>query len=154
MRVYLIKNKGQFMTRLLSGNDFDDFFLEKAVIKTANIFEIDGRLNREFFEEGNEELDSENAFRQWKFLKNICYEIIKGKRMPLGINIVLHAPLKYLESDVIKAALWQIRFDGEKLRLVTGTSLKGFSLDNSIEKVWDEKTAMLLNNLSVDFEQE
>lgn len=140
------------MTRLLSGNDFDEFYLEKVIIKTGNVFEIDGRILPEFFEKDNEELLLSKEFRKWKQLKGICYEIVKGKRLPLGINVVLHAPEEFLVKDEVKALLWQIRFDGENLRLVTGTSLKGFILDNSYEKEWDEKTSELLSRMAVDFE--
>lgn len=147
MKTYLIKNAGLIMTRLLTKEDFDDYYLVEAAIVGANSFIIDGKKQAEFFDSDDEELLEGGAYRKWGRIKNICRDIIRGKKTPLKISIVL-------SNDINVEYLLMLRYDGEKIRLVTGTSLKSFSLDKGPEKEWDQQAGMLLSSLGIDYEEE
>lgn len=156
MRSYRVKNTGLFMTKLLTKEDFDEFLLEEAKLITANTFVIDGRVQKAFFDSDDELLE----YRRWKDLKGFCYEIIKGKRLPLHISIVLHAPAEIKEEladkselrDMLKAFLLQIRYDGEAISIVTGVNISGFTMDKSAEQIWDELSEKLLYKMGIETE--
>ena len=87
-----IKDVKTFMSKLLSGNTFDSFLLEEAQIHTFNTFVIDGHQNRDFYTK--EELEDPEAFpyeySEWKNMKTICFQLIKGKKVPTFMKIILH----------------------------------------------------------------
>ena len=81
LEIHSTKN---FMKHLLSGDTFDIFLLEEAVISTANTYTIDGHINLDFYppeERSPEAVPYE--FRPWTELKGLCFDLIKGKYTPL-----------------------------------------------------------------------
>lgn len=139
-----------FMSAMLTGELFDSFLLEEASIATAASYTIDGRLNRDFFppEEREDKELHPYEFARWKDMKNVCFDLIKGKQTPLRFNFVLQLIPSYTASilekggssvsaDFIKAFVLNIRFDGEKILLYTGTSYTTFLADKEPERLWD-----------------
>ena len=90
-----ILDEKTFMSKLLVSDTFDKFLLLEAIIGTYSTFSIDGRLNKEFYLEDSEE-DSEykDELAAWGRVKPICYEIIKGKQLPVSFKIVLQLSKK------------------------------------------------------------
>lgn len=154
MQAYRVKNTGLFMTKLLTKEDFDEFLLEEAKIVTANSFVIDGRVQKDFFEADAKLME----YRSWKELKGFCYEIIKGKRLPLSVVVTLHAPQDICDElaeesslgVMLKALMLQVRYDGEFISLITGISINGFTMDKTAEKLWDERAWQLLLKLGIE----
>ncbi|MCM1235756.1 MAG: DUF5721 family protein, partial [Ruminococcus flavefaciens] len=70
-----IQNVKQFMAKFLTGDDFDAFLLEKAVISTYNTFTIDGRENRDFYtaEEWEDKEIRPYEFSPWKKVRPVCF---------------------------------------------------------------------------------
>ena len=127
LEIHSTKN---FMKHLLSGDTFDIFLLEEAVISTANTYTIDGHINLDFYppeERSPEAVPYE--FRPWAELKGLCFDLIKGKYTPLFFKFVLHLmPLNTSRltqdadnADKLKALILNIRYDGNKILLTTGT---------------------------------
>ena len=87
-----IKNIKQFMNQFLAGDTFDSFLLEQASISTYNTFTIDGRENRAFYtsEEWEDAETRPYEFTQWKKIRSVCFDLIKGKRTPCAFHFVLH----------------------------------------------------------------
>ena len=81
-----------FMNHLLVADTFDNFLLEEATISTANVYQIDGHINKEFYatDELTEAQSIPYDFAQWKDMKPLCFNLIKGKRTPLFFKFVLH----------------------------------------------------------------
>lgn len=139
-----------FMSAMLTGDLFDSFLLEEASISTAATYTIDGRVNRDFFppeERADKELHP-YEFAGWQDMKSICFDLIKGKHTPLRFNFVLQLIPSYTVSilekggssvspNLIKAFVLNIRFDGEKILLYTGTSYTTFLADKEPERLWD-----------------
>lgn len=140
-----------FMNGLLAGDLFDPFLLEEAEIATAITVSIDGRLNRDFFtaEEWENEAIRPYEFAAWKDMKEICFDLIKGKRTPAHFQFVfqltppqtaaiLEKGNAAIAPGLIKAFVLTVRFNGEKAVLCTGTSFTAFVPDREPEKLWDE----------------
>lgn len=139
-----------FMNALLAGDLFDIFLLEEASISTAATFTIDGRLNKDFFpsEEWENRHADYRAFLAWQDIKGTCFNLIKGKHTPLRFQFVfqlipsLTASILVkgnctVPSELIKALVLTIRFNGEKAVLYTGISYTSFVPDKEPEKLWD-----------------
>lgn len=139
----------KFMSQLLLSDAFDNFLLIEGEIVTFNTFRIDGYIQREFF--SSESMDDPEAipeYSSWKQLRNYCFSIIKGKQTPLSFKFIFslspaniarlieQAPLDFQPGDV-QGLYLNIRFDEKGLYCITGTSLKTFSMDKSLEKAWD-----------------
>ena len=58
MKIYNISDLKDFMNKLLLSDTFDYFLLEEGTIITANGFQIDGRVRKEFYTK--EEQEDEN----------------------------------------------------------------------------------------------
>src|SRR5574344_687938 len=87
-----------FMKRLLINNSFDDFLLEDASITTFNTFNIDGHLQKAYYSKEEYEALNLRSLSYWHEIKPICFELIKGKKTPLGFTFILQ-----LDSFQIKS---------------------------------------------------
>lgn len=161
-----IKDVKTFMSKLLSGNTFDSFLLEEAKIHTFNTFTIDGHQNHDFYTK--EELEDSELFpyeySEWKNIKAICFQLIKGKKVPTFMKIIFHQKpedmYNLLEeggalefSDTLKALVLTIRFDVNGLLLTTGTSFSTFIMDKTIDLLWDNRFRKFLSEQEIEFEE-
>ncbi len=164
MKQIQISSMKQFMNHLLVADTFEPFLLEEAVIGTACTFHIDGHVNEEFFssDEDSSEKDS-YEFRPWGKVKGLCFDLIKGKRTPLFFRFVLHlmpekaAALLEKEdcdvaSDQVKALVLNIRYDGTKATLTTGTALQTFHLSKMPDTIWDKALCKFLDGKGIAYE--
>lgn len=145
-----ITSMKQFMSQLLTTDTFDMFLLEEAVISTACTFTIDGHINRDFYgSDDREPVELPYDFRPWSEIKGLCFDLIKGKRTPLFFRFVLHlmpekaaALLSKEESDVdpslVKALVLNIRYDGTRAVLTTGTACHTFLPSREPDAIWDK----------------
>lgn len=161
-----IKDVKIFMSKLLSADTFDSFLLEEAQIHTFNTFNIDGHQNHEFYTK--EELGDPELFpyeySQWKDMKGICFQLIKGKKVPTFMKIILHKKPEeaytLLEeggalevAEVLKAFVVTVKYDANGLLLTTGTSFSTFIMDKSADLLWDNAFRKFLTVQGIDFEE-
>ena len=161
-----IKEVKTFMSKLLSADTFDSFLLEEARIHTYNTFTIDGHQNREFYTK--EEMEDTGIFpyeySQWKNMKSICFQLIKGKKVPTFMKIILHKKPEesytLLEesdalafADVLKAFVVTIKYDTSGLLLTTGTSFSTFVMDKTVDLLGDNAIRKFLKEQGIDFEE-
>ena len=161
-----IKDVKTFMSKLLSGDAFDSFLLEEAQIHTFNTFSIDGHRNREFYT--REELEDPQIFpyeySQWQEMKSICFQLIKGKKVPTFMKIILHKKPEeaytLLEegdagalTDLLKALVITIKYDVNGLLLTTGTSFSTFLMDKTVDLLWDSAFRKFLTDKGIEFEE-
>ena len=161
-----IKNIKQFMNQFLAGDAFDSFLLEQASISTYNTFTIDGRENRAFYT-SEEWADGETRpyeFTQWKKIRSVCFDLIKGKRTPAAFQFVLHLIPEYTASllekgdtavtpDQVKAFVLNIKYDGAALTLITGTAFHTFLMDKPPDALWDNAVRQFLTKRQLDYEE-
>ncbi len=160
-----ISSMKQFMNHLLIADTFEPFLLEEAVIGTASTFTIDGHINKAFFD-NDEENSPEQKYelRPWSELKGLCFDLIKGKRTPLFFRFVFHLmPQKAaallekencgLDLSQVKALVLNIRYDGTKAVLTTGTAFHTFVLSREADVVWDKALKKYLSGKGIAYEE-
>lgn len=146
-----VQDVKDFMSRLLIGNTFDSFWLCEASITTFVTYHIDGALHRDFFDTEQSEILSRTGrtFSLWKEQKPFCYSIVKGKHTPLHFKIIFQLSKNNLEKMLAGSGLdWRpedvfglylnIQYDGDGVTCTTGSSLKTFSMDKTLDRYWDE----------------
>lgn len=161
-----ITNVKQFMGKLLAAGDFDSFLLEEASISTYNTFLIDGHQNRDFYtkEEWEDESIRPYEFTEWKTIRRICFDLIKGTRTPASFRFVLHlipgsvaSLLQNADTAVtpnqVKAFVLNIKYDGTTLTLVTGTSFHTFLMDKTPDILWDNAVRQFLDKHGMAYEE-
>lgn len=143
------------MAELLLRDTFHEFLFIEGEITTFNKFSVDGLIRKEFYKDSPDEetIDSSKtiSYSPWKKLKEFCFSIIKGKRTPLDFKFIftLSEPMieqVIKESDLdfrtedVQGLYLNFRYDGSTLTCITGTSLKTFTLDKSLEHAFDKWT--------------
>lgn len=155
-----------FTSQLLIGDTFDAFWLSEASVTTYVTFTIDGNLQKDFFDSAL--ADSlhlnERSYTLWKEVKPFCFQIMKGKRTPLNfkINFLLSKPntkklleqagLPYTIDDIFGLCL-TFQYDGTSLTCTTGTSLRMFTLDKSLDQVWDDMVVQFFKQKNIPVER-
>lgn len=157
-----LTNRKLFMKHLLLAETFDHFLFIEGEITTFSKFSIDGYLQKSFFED-TEQPNVEFSF--WKQIRDYCFSIIKGKQTPLNFKfifslspentarLITQNQLDFHPEDV-QGLYLNIRFDGTDLLCITGTSLKTFSMDRSLEQAWDKMVQKFFIQKEIAFEIE
>ena len=146
MTAFEIANIKQFMNSLLLTDTFDIFLLEKANLVVSNTVDIDGRYNPAFFEGTDEKPSYE--FTPWEEIRPLIVSLIKGKSTPISFKFALILKPEYVKgalkdaltdetANLIKALVLNVKYENDRLLLVTGTSFNTFVMDKSIDAAWD-----------------
>ncbi len=144
----------KLIAEILVKDTFDSYSLTEAQVTTFCTFQIDGRLEREFFGEG-EGPDASDTYVRWKLVRERVFDVIRGRKTPLAFKFVLFYPPELLgdflresgstvREDIVAGLCINLRFDGTNLLLTTGTSMKTFTADRSCERAWDDAVARML----------
>ena len=162
MQSLLIKHQGNFMTQLLTGETFDSFLLEEAQLRTAATWQLDGRLNREFYdtEVWDDPAQRPYDYLPWSEVRGALRDLIKGKRAPAGMQFVLmlkpefaNRTLRGASDPSIRALLLTIRSDGSQITVLSGVDHKTFSMDKEPDRVWDEAVKNFLTSKGIEYEE-
>ena len=143
-----------FMSTLLKKDDFDDFLLKEATITTFSTFTIDGRIKEAFYSKDEYEILENKDFSTWSSVKEHCFNIIKGKKLPVSFKIVLKTNKKTTEElleasgaplniNDIEGLFLNIKYENGILDCISSTSLYTFTTDKSLEIYWDQKISAL-----------
>lgn len=157
----------EFMSHLLLKESFDAFWLSEASITTGNTFTIDGTLHPEFFsEEAREILERRHRTHSlWKEVKPFCYSIIRGKRTPLQFKFVFRLSYEKtrqalltsqsaLDPDQVDGLFLNVQYHGGGVTCTTGTSVKTFTMDRSLDQMWDQMVLKFFQALKIEHEDE
>lgn len=160
-----IKKTGPFMAKLLGEDTFDLFLLEQAQIQMAVTWEIDGRLNRKFYDPETWKDPSLRPYdlTEWKNIRPHCYNLIRGRQTPAGFLFVLRLKPELTSAMLEKAGLDQlgtfvggflinIRYQEGNVQIVTAVSYSSFTLDKSAGDLWDQAFVRFLTGKKIDFE--
>ncbi|BCN30261.1 DUF5721 family protein [Anaeromicropila herbilytica] len=154
-----------FMSSLLIHETFDNFLLVELDIATFNNFHISGYLNKNFYSTDELELLEDREYSKWSEVKSVAVNLIKGKKTPLSFKVVFLLSKQNIEKilsrgnlnfrlEEINGLFLNMKFENGELRLITGTSLKTFSLDKSLENEWDANMKSFLKHYEIAFEEE
>lgn len=144
-----IADMGDFTKKLLIGDTFDAFLLSRAQIVTGTTLTLDGRLNAAYFDTAEKDDDAyAPAYASWAACKTLAFDRIKGKRLPLSFQFVLMAndamtkalcaQVNDLQPEQIAGLFLNISYNGTDITCTTGTSLHIFTLDKTVEHLWDD----------------
>ena len=150
-----------FMGKLLGTSTFDDFLLQEATLQMGMSYVIDGHINEAFYQNEEDKLVERQPFITYGEVRSTLFDLIKGKRTPLGFQVVLQLSPKRcailfpegLDAHLIKGLIMNIRFDGSKALITSGISYYSFSLDKAPELIWDEALMNFLRGAGISFEQ-
>jgi hypothetical protein len=153
-----------FMSKLLAGNTFDAFWLRELELQTFTGFSITGQLNEGFFSKEELELREEQKAVTWGDVRQIAFSMIKGNKTPLSLKIVFQLPNNQCETllrsiqggfrlEEIGGLYFNIRFEKGELRVITGTAIKTFTMDKTLEQEWDRMVKDILKEQGILFEE-
>ena len=146
-----INNTKLFMAHLLKQGTFDGYYLVNADITTFATFSINGILNKSY-----DDNETNRPYCFWSEAKLYVYEFIKGRRLPKNIKLVLSATPELVNAVAPKASslFINITFDETGVTLITGCSMKEFSLSRKEEYCWDSYIKDMLAENKVSFTEE
>lgn len=144
-----------FMAALLLHDVFDNFLVSDIEILTANLFKINGRLNKNFFDDTQKEEIGDREYTYWKDIKNLVYQMIKGSKTPQAMKFVFLLSKENMDKILLKAGsefkpdeveglFLNIRYEKEELGITTGTSIKTFTMNKSLDQEWDASVKKFL----------
>lgn len=144
----------EFMAKLFTGNNFDNFFMKELTIKTFTTFQVIGDFHKGFFDDDELEIRGELEVL-WREVQPIAFQMIKGKKQPQYIKLVLSLSRTNIEkildrfsgkyrTEDIGGLYININFKDGKVNIITGTSMNVFTLDKSLEMEWDNMVKAFL----------
>lgn len=148
-----VENKKKFMNMLLKGTDFDRFLVRTVSLRTNIVYEMDCTLNKDWFS-ADEQDTVKDKYAQWLSVKPVVFELIKGKKLPGYMKIVLSpsTDTTFKIHQNAAALFINIIFEDAKLSVINGSSEKNFSLDKAVEHSWDEYTAKFFKHTGIIIE--
>lgn len=160
-----ISSMKSFMNHLLVADTFENFLLAEATISTANTYQIDGHINKEFYtaEELSDPACCPYDFALWKDLKPFVFNLIKGKKTPLFFKMILHLQPQNvgkllaacgcsIPAEQIKAFVLTIKYDGTHAILTTGTAFNTFIMSKEPDEIWDRALMQFLARKGIGYE--
>lgn len=153
-----------FMARLFTKNTFDYFNLKELNIQTFTNFHVSGQFNEEFF--SKEELEERGELSLlWSDIRPFAFSVIKGNKTPLSLKIVFQLPSKKTQElmeglvgrftlEELGGLYLNIRFEKGQLHIITGVAMRTFTMDKTLEQVWDRVIKNLLKEEQIPFEEE
>ncbi|MCI8300261.1 MAG: hypothetical protein HFI69_07920 [Lachnospiraceae bacterium] len=165
MTALSILNIKEFMHILLRTETFDSFLLSEGSITTYMTVLLDGHSHPDFF--SPEDDDYEQAVQEdyipFSLVRPACFDLIKGKRTPSSFKFVFQLSKKNLErtlssvgrtlsTEDISGMHLNLIYQNHRLTCTTGVSRHMFSMDQSLEHIWDELVKQFLRNHKIPFE--
>lgn len=152
------------MSKLLIHNVFDNFLLSELDITTFNSFHISGKLVESYYSTDELEGLNNRKYSSWAEVKPFAFSLIKGNKLPTFIKIVfLLSPEnteKLIQSsgvsikpEEVNGLFLNIRYENGILSIITGTSVKTFTLDKTLDNVWDSYVKSFLQHNEIAVEE-
>lgn len=154
----------QFMHALLLEPTFDHFLLREASVKTGVSYIIDGKLNVDFYDSEEQQQLRQQLYCSYEEQRPFLLSFIRGKKTPLSFKIVfLLAPyqvaklieqnhLSYHLED-IQALFLNLHFEHGVLTCTSGTSLNIFTLDKTLDHLWEQTLKAFFKTKQIPFEE-
>lgn len=155
----------QFMQLLFKTNQLDSHEFISGELTTDFTFHMDGHIQKSFFTEDELSiLALENTtYLPWSMVKERLFSLIKGKKKPGQLKIVLKLGAKdhadffqkiessFTPSDV-NGLFLNIIFQENTLRIITGISYTIFTMDQQLEADFTNYILEQLHNFQITTE--
>ena len=140
MEAFEILDVKEFTKKLFMTDLFDKFSVVEAEFTTFVKFDIKGNLNKSYFDE-----EQTRDFCSWSEIRNICFEIIKGKKPPTAFKLILKFSKEFTKKwsadnttkDIDADMYLNIRYADKGLNLISSFSPKSFLLERDIMHTFD-----------------
>lgn len=156
-----INNLKNFTSQLLVKDTFSNFYLVEANIHTHSTFTINGRVNTSYYSTEELENQGDHEFNTWDKLRPICYEIIKGRNLPSYFKFIFRLDTEHTNKIIssfpefkdtdVDGFFINVKYESGSLTITTGTSLKIFTLDKSLEKAFDSYITVFFDKNSIEY---
>lgn len=153
----------RFMGKLLKGEAFDGLLLKDGFLRTSMEYRFQGRVFPEYFDTEEQKKYTEE-YTCWGEVKPFVFELVKGKRTPLAFSFTLlftkNATRELLMRHSVNVGedspslFLQIRFEHGVGHVITGTARNIFTLDKTMEEVWDGEVRQLMKAMELAVEEE
>ena len=151
------------MQKFLMSEAFSDFLLVEAKVDTFVSYDIDGRIRRDFFTKEEQEQQEICEFAAWEAVRPQIVQMVKGKRTPLFMKLVLAYMPKRAEeiwkkeeqagsAGFINYLMCTIKYENGGITLTGGVSYQGFTMDKGPEKCWDQMLCRLADIIGLEYE--
>lgn len=152
MEAFEVLDVKEFTKKLFMTDMFNKFSVIEAEFLTFVKFDINGKLNKTYFDEG---LDRE--FCTWSEIRNICFDIIKGKRTPTSFKLVLKFSVEFTKKwiaentakDIDADMYLNIRYSDKKLHLISSFSPKTFLPERDILHTFDTYVKEMFKKINI-----
>lgn len=172
MQSLQISDVKDFMGKLLGTDYFDAFLVSEASITTFTTFQIDGTFHKDYYDtDSSEEIQSgsssdshpkSTAGLSWKLLRPHFFDLVKGRHTPLNFKIVFRLADYNVEKLLVQSGIplhepdvaglfLNIHYNGKEVTCTTGTSLRVFTLDKSLDQAWDTMVQRYLKQRMIPF---
>ncbi|MBQ9610870.1 MAG: hypothetical protein IJV15_15725 [Lachnospiraceae bacterium] len=145
-----------FLNGLFTNEKYDSFYLFEAKADVSVSYYINGKINKDFYDKEEYETLIDKDYISWHDIKGQLLEYIKADRLPIKLKIILmfnndnigrliemnNLPI---HPDNVRALFLNINYYDGKLSVTTGTSLNVFTLDKSLEELWDKTVEKYYN---------
>ncbi len=153
-----IKDLKKFMNSLLASDRFDSFLVNNISITTFNTFQIDGHICKDFYADDEFNNLPEQRLSSYGTLRPICYNLIKGHKTPVKMKIIfamnetcirnlIDSANTSLTVNDVNELFFNIKYENGVASCITGTSLKIFTMDKSLEQAFDMYISNFISTL-------
>ncbi len=137
MLIYKILNEDikEFMGSLLTEDKFNVFNVTNVEVHSFIELNLKGLVDKNFYNE-----DKEDKYVNWGEIQPYIYSFIKGHKTPKKITINFILPTKYSDKlyENCSACFLNMKFENGEVVFSTATAQKDFSLDKSLDILWNE----------------
>ena len=145
-----VQDVKEFMSRLLIGNRNS---MPSGCVKPVTTFvtyNIDGSLHKEFFDSNRRKCSLRQSAPSHRGRDQTLLLLHhERKHTPLHFKIIFQLSRQnvekaacgkrtFLETADVFGLYLNLQYDGSHVTCTTGTSLKTFTMDKSLDRVWDE----------------
>ena len=160
MRVYHLFDNKTVMAHILTKDTFDRFLISEIKISGKASFHLTGRAAEGFFSEN--ELD-ETGYVSYGQVRQVCFEMMKGHKVPESFTFMFLLPSKELEKFLdetdstlqpfdVENLSFLVRFKDGELTLTTGSAFKIFTMDQSLNVAWDSWVNDFLHRMGFQYD--
>ena len=147
-----------FMNTLLARPAFDSFLLTEGSVTTCMTYLMDGHYRTGYFD--REDAGKHPEYVAWGYVRPHVFDMIRGHQKPLKMRFVFRAPeeiVQKLLSDTgapltsgdVSGLYINIVYVSGSVSVTSGTALRVFSADRSLEQAWDRYVTAMFRQLNI-----
>ena len=154
-----------FMNKLLTTDAFDAFILSDASLTTFTTFQIDGSYHKDYYGSDWDTLEEDShsvSGPVWKLIRPLFFQMVKGKYTPLNFKLVFRLADYNVEKLLAQSGIslsardvaglfFNIHYNGKEITCTTGTSLRIFTLEKTLDHAWDTMVQKFLKQRQIPF---